>query len=149
MQGDETRAELLKRRLRELGCLTGESGAMNDDEKEADGAGAQRKLHEPLPGIPVYEFEARDHPGPLEQRLAAALGRKEAIYRFAEGNCRFTNEDLQKIAAFALANLPLWAKDPLWIIAAELYLLGMLDGVAMQIAQAELDAQRVKKGQVM
>lgn len=101
----------------------------------------------PIEGLPVFEADARDKAGKADEHLAVSLTVHE-LYRFVYGNCGYTRDDVQKIAAFVLANLPNWSNHPVWSVAAQIYFLGMMDGCRMSQAQNELDADRVQKGKV-
>lgn len=109
---------------------------------------SETKTLTPLPELPIYEPAAREGAGTFEERFRSQLT-VETLFRFVYGNLGYTEADAQQVADCVLQNVPLQPNLPVWMMAALLYFLGVLDGVRLEHAQAELDAQRVRNGRVM
>jgi transcription initiation factor TFIIIB Brf1 subunit/transcription initiation factor TFIIB len=103
---------------------------------------------EPIPYLPIFEREARLPSSRKFESPAEPLVTSD-LYRFAYANCGFTREEVHRIGEYVLANLAHWSKHPVSACAAQIYLLGMLDGCRISRAQIEIDRERVEDGKVM
>jgi hypothetical protein len=102
---------------------------------------------DPIEGLPIFDLAAVNKPGQEELHFSVPKNLAE-LFRFVYGNLRYSQDDVKDIGVKVLLNIPLQPTAPVWLLAAAVYVIGVMDGIRMQMTQAELDRATVKEGKI-